>query len=193
MKISPQSEPQSKLTKTSLFLKFLINICFLPITFKENDGTVRFKWMSRKTLVHIFIYGGGYVFCCILVHLVDKDIMEKISEQNVIESLSISSGSITIVAIIFPLVLGAQFHQTDLKMLWAEQLSFPKQGLRGVVRENIYYIKYQKLKNSNHYFVLPLLKEPSSLLSASTSGLILVLRDFSSSITSVCRLLSKYK
>ena len=130
MKISPQQ--QLKSTKTSLFLKFLIKICFLPITFEENDGTIRFKWISIKTLAHMFIYCGGFVFCCIFVHFVDTDMIKRISQQNVIESLSISSGSITVVAIIFPLILGRQFNQTDMSMVWDEKLAFPKQGLRTI-------------------------------------------------------------
>ena len=36
------------------------------------------------------------------------------------------------VAIIFPLILGRQFNQTDMKMVWDKKLAFPKQGLRTI-------------------------------------------------------------
>ena len=125
MKISPQLK--SKNSKTSVFLKFLIRICFLPITFDENEGKIRFKWISLKTLLHVVIYCVSYVLCCFALNFVDKDIVRRIAELNVIEAMSISAGgTISVVAITFPLILGTQLNHMDIKMVWDEQLSFPR-------------------------------------------------------------------
>ena len=131
MKVSP--ELKANPSRTSLFLKFLIKICFLPITFNENERKIRFKWISRKTLSYVVIYGGGYVVCAFCVNFVDTDTLRKISEMNVIETLTLTSqGSITIMAITFPLILGRQLNNIDINMVWDEQLPFPRHGLKTI-------------------------------------------------------------
>ena len=131
MKISPQFMPNH--SKTSVFLKFLIKICFLPITFEENERKIRFKWISRKTLSYVVIYCGGYVLFSFGANIVDTEALRKISEMNVIETLTISAGgSIAMVAITFPLILGRQLNNIDINMIWDEQLPFPRHGLKTI-------------------------------------------------------------
>ena len=130
MKISPQVGRNS--IKTSVFLKFIIKICFLPITLDENAGTIRFKWISKTTLFHLTMNCGLYVLCLIFGNYLDKDSMKQISELNVIERLSMFSGNIFTVALIFPLILGRQLNNFDMKMVWDEKLTFPQQGLRTI-------------------------------------------------------------
>ena len=131
MKVSP--ELKANPSRTSLFLKFLIKICFLPITFEENERVIRFKWISRKTLSYVVIYCGGYVLGFFCANIVDTDALRKISEMNVIETLTISAGgSIAMVAITFPLILGRQLNNIDINMVWDEQLPFPRHGLKTI-------------------------------------------------------------
>ena len=130
MKISPQSKSTS--SKTSVFLKFLIKICFFPITFVENERKIGFKWISRQTFVYVIFYCGGYFVIQSSMFFVDTEMMKRISEMNVIETWAISSSSISILAITFPLILARKLNNMDLRMVWDGSLAFPRHGLKNI-------------------------------------------------------------
>ena len=45
-------------TKTSVFIKFLIRICFLPLNIDEETETLSFKFLSLKSLLYVVLYIG---------------------------------------------------------------------------------------------------------------------------------------
>ena len=139
MKIYPHGHTEfikqahSSPTKTAAFVKFLIKICFLPIAFKKDEGKIRFKFMSRKSLVFFIIYFGSFVIMTIsLKYIVGDDFFEIIKEKNILETLSVGSNSISGVAIIFPLLLARGLDNMDVGWVSSDLLPFPKHGRKTI-------------------------------------------------------------
>ena len=65
MKISSteNKDGRHQITKTALFVRFLVKICFFPISIRK--GLLHFKWISLKTLTYLsFSLGAiGFKFC----------------------------------------------------------------------------------------------------------------------------------
>ena len=123
----------SRPTKTSVFIKFLIKICFLPINLDE--GVIRFKLLSKKTLVHVVIYWGLYLLITSLDMsiLTDDDVMSKIAEQNKLDTFSLLSLWVTNISILFPLFLCRGLNNMEIRMVWTEGLPFPKHGVTTIL------------------------------------------------------------
>ena len=49
---------ETNLTKTSIFLKFLIKICFLPVTIDRETETLTFRFLSIKSFLYVLLYIG---------------------------------------------------------------------------------------------------------------------------------------
>ena len=63
MKISsPENENgrHTHVTKTALFVRFLVKICFFPISVK--NGQIFFSWISLKTFIYLFFSLGAIGF-----------------------------------------------------------------------------------------------------------------------------------
>ena len=125
----------SRPTKTSVFIKFLVKICFLPITLDEAEGVIRFKLISKKTLTHVAIYGGLYLLITSIDAsiLMGEDILPKIAQQNKLDTFSLISLWVTNISIIFPLLLSIGLNKMDIRMVWNERLPFPKHGVTAIV------------------------------------------------------------
>ena len=120
-------------TKTSVFIKIIIRICFLPITI-EDDRRISFKLMSKKTLAFGIIYFGCYfIISFFSIYCLGSEMMTKISEQNKIETFSVFSSSISTVSLIFPLVLAKALDQEYFQNFYDDQLTFPKQGIKTII------------------------------------------------------------
>ena len=133
----------SRPTKTSVFIKFLIKICFLPITLEEAEGVVRFKLLSKKTLAHVLIYWGLYLLMSISLSVLSiGKALSIIAEQNILETFSIAAGNISTVAFIFPLLLSRGLDNMDIRMVWNERLPFPKHGVKAIVSHFLVVIGY---------------------------------------------------
>ena len=90
--------------------------------------------MSRRTLVFLVLYFGSFVFMAISPkYVLGEDFYEMISDENVLETLSVgSTNGICGVAILFPLFLARGLDTTDLRWVSAEQLPFPKHGVKTI-------------------------------------------------------------
>ena len=67
-------------TKTSMFLRLLIKICFVPIY--PKDEKIVFKVLSIKTLLFLLIYGAGFFILEACVILISEIKPEIIIEEN---------------------------------------------------------------------------------------------------------------
>ena len=119
----------SRPTKTSFFIKFLIKICFLPITL--DDGMIRFKLVSKKTMAHVGIYWGLLLIIMTIysAYFMDDTVMSKILEQNGLEIFSIMSGLVANISVLFPILLAKGLNNMDLRLVWKERMPFPKYGV----------------------------------------------------------------
>ena len=123
------SDFNSAPTKTSVFIKFLIKISFLPLTLEENGRKIKFKFISLKTLIYLTIYGGGFILLHIFsIFVFDRDIVEKIFARNKLETFSVFSSSLCSLAIIFPLILSRGLNKLNISLVWDQHLPFPTHG-----------------------------------------------------------------
>ena len=110
---------QSSPTKTSVFVKFLIKISFLPITLNEDQRRIRFQFASLKTLIYLIIYTGGFILLNLSsAFIIDSETLEKISARNKLETFSVFSGGVCSLAIIFPLILSRGLDNLDTRLVW---------------------------------------------------------------------------
>ena len=126
---------KSRQTKTSVFIKFLIKICFLPIT--SDDGVLRFRFLSKKTLAHVVIYWGLFLLLLSVYSsfIMDHTVLSKILEQNSLEIFSIMSGFVCNISILFPLLLSRGLNNMDIGMVWNDRMPFPKHGVSAIVTQ----------------------------------------------------------
>lgn len=63
MKISSSENKEDgshSVTKTALFVRFLVKICFFPISVR--NGMIDFNWISLRTMVYLFFSIGTIGF-----------------------------------------------------------------------------------------------------------------------------------
>ena len=89
-----------KQTKTSLFIKFLIRISFLPLTMDERTETLSFKLISVKTLFYVLLYIGPNVLIYCL--LPTDTIQEFNANQTPLEAASGYLSLISGLCLLFP-------------------------------------------------------------------------------------------
>ena len=128
------SDFNSAPTKTSVFIKFLIKIAFLPLTLEENRRKIQFKFFSLKTLIYLTIYCGGFLLQNLFfLFILDKDTMEKISARNKLETFSVFSCTVCGLAIIFPLLLSRGLNNLNIQLVWDQDLPFPTHGWKTIL------------------------------------------------------------
>ena len=121
-------------TKTSVFIRFLIRVCFLPITLEEKDQRIGFKLISGRGLVYIVIYIGMGLLAMLSLNLVlDRDTLSKITDGNVVETYTIFFSNIFYISYIFPLLLAKGLNKTSVKIGWNERLPFPTHGVKSII------------------------------------------------------------
>ena len=121
-------------TKTSVFIKFLIKVCFLPVKLEKNEQRVVFRLISKRSIAYIVIYMGLGILSFMAYGLIlDPDAKSKISGENVVETYTMFSNNIFFVAFIFPLLLAKSLSMINIKMVWNEQLPFPKHGVKTII------------------------------------------------------------
>ena len=124
-----KSSPPSKI---SAFVQFLVKIRYLPVTVNKEERKIRFRLMSTRTWTHIGLYLVSYTLWSTfyMVYLWDPEAVEKISEKNIIEKISTNSGTASVMALFFPLVLARGLDNVDLEAFWDQQLPFPQHGIK---------------------------------------------------------------
>ena len=121
-------------TKTSVFIKFLIKVCFLPVKFEKNEQRVVFRLISKRSIAYIVIYMGLGILSFMAYGLIlDPDAKSKISGENVVETYTMFSNNLFFVAFIFPLFLAKSLSMIKIKMVLNEQLPFPKHGVKTII------------------------------------------------------------
>ena len=121
-------------TKTSVFIKFLIKVCFLPVKLEKNEQRVVFRLISKRSIAYIVIYMGLGILAFMSMYLfLGPDAFSKISGLNVLEMYSMFSNNIFYMAFIFPLLLAKSLSMINVKMVWNEQLPFPKHGVKTII------------------------------------------------------------
>ena len=121
-------------TKTSVFIKFLIKVCFLPVRLEKNEQRVVFRLISKRSIAYIVIYMGLGILAFMSGYLIlDPDAFSKISNENVVETYAMFSNHILYMAFIFPLLLAKSLSMINIKMVWNEQLPFPKHGVKTII------------------------------------------------------------
>ena len=135
VKIDTSEMKRMTRTKTSVFIRFLIKVCFLPITLEENDQRIGFKLISRRGLAYIVIYiiGLGLMAMLSLNLIVDEDTLSKMADENAVETYSIFFSNIFYISLIFPLLLAKGLNKTSVKIGWNEGLPFPKHGVKSII------------------------------------------------------------
>ena len=84
-----------KQTKTSVFIKVLIKIGFLPISIDKLTDTITFKFLSLKTLVYIVMYIGPNILINVLWFWSPDAISQFNTKQNLLE---VASGWFTMIS-----------------------------------------------------------------------------------------------
>ena len=121
-------------TKTSVFIKFLIKVCFLPVRLEKNEQRVVFRLISKRSIAYVVIYMGLGILAFMSGYLIlDPDAFSKISNENVVETYAMFSNHILYMAFIFPLFLAKSLSMIKIKMVWNEQLPFPKHGVKTII------------------------------------------------------------
>ena len=78
-KIHPLKKGHAPITRTSMFIQFLIRICFIPVHVK-NDKIV-FKMISFKTMVFFITYVGLFITAIILGSLASSNKLIEMMQQ----------------------------------------------------------------------------------------------------------------
>ena len=121
-------------TKTAVFIKFLIKISFLPFSLDDNRKKIRFKFLSRKTLIYLTIYCGGFILLQLFFKFtLDGDTTEKISARNKLETFSVFSPSVCCLAIMFPLILSNGLNNLNIQLVWDRNMPFPTHGGKTII------------------------------------------------------------
>ena len=124
-------------TKLSTFLKFLVKIRFLPVTISEDEGKMRFRFMSRRTLEHIVLYLVSWTLWTTFyfIYLWDEAEVKKLQEAKTtsfIEKFCAHSSGGGGLTALFPLLLARGLDNVHLDAVWDHQISFPKHGLKTI-------------------------------------------------------------
>ena len=129
------TELHSSPTKLSAFIRFLVKICFLPITIEEEERKISFRWKSRKTCTYLVAYVLSYILFTMLIAtiLMNEEVLKKFSEKNIVENLSVFAGSSGGSGLIFPVILARGLDDISLKSVWDKNLSFPKHGVQTII------------------------------------------------------------
>ena len=46
-------------------ISFLIKFCILPLNYDDENDTYSFKWLTSKTIIHILLFVGSLLSCCL--------------------------------------------------------------------------------------------------------------------------------
>ena len=121
-------------TKTSVFIRFLIKVCFLPITLDENEQRIGFRLISWRSLAYVTIYIGlGLLSVVPMNYILDEDSISNWRDGNVVETTTMSLNNILYISLIFPLLLAKGLNNINTKMVLNERLLFPKHGIKNII------------------------------------------------------------
>ena len=121
----------SSQSKMSVFIRFLVKISFLPVKMEEN-GKIRFKLISNRALIYLLFYCGLYILITLISTMFnfDQNFLKKIHQQNILETLSVSSIGVCGFSMMFPLLLARSLNNLDTRLVFHDRLPFPRHGLK---------------------------------------------------------------
>ena len=136
-------------TKTSIVIRFLIKVCFLPITLEENKQRIGFRLISWRSLAYVIIYIGLGTFLLfspglllLLLPAEGRKLMNSTTHEekftqfragNVLEKFTPYFNQLTHISFIFPLILAKGLNNINTKIVWNERLPFPKHGIKSII------------------------------------------------------------
>ena len=128
-------ENNSSPTKTSVLIKFLIKVCFLPISFNKNEERIAFRVISLRCLAYTAIYVGlGILSPLSMRFILNEDTLTKMKDgKNVVQKYTMLSNNIFCVSFIFPLLIAKGLDNINIKIVWNERLPFPKHGIKSII------------------------------------------------------------
>ena len=95
-------------TKTEVFMRTLLKICYLPGILDKEQRTITFKLWSRPTVIHILIYLILYTSLnnINLFMMISIEIIEELwKTQSFVEFASLGTTFITLTSICMPLLI----------------------------------------------------------------------------------------
>ena len=121
-------------SKTSVFIKFLIKICVLPIEIEETGQKISFRFLSKSGLIYLVIYLGlGILMSSFHTYFMDDDLTTQLSQMNSVETYTMFATGILNVSLMFPLLLAKGLNDVNVEMIWDERLPFPKHGVKTIM------------------------------------------------------------
>ena len=108
MKIEPlvsDSRMSAKNTKTLMIVKFLVAICFIPISIR--DQRIKWSFFSWRNIVHIFVYPGYVVAMLISLHIKNSQPFSA-SNENPIELIASYLSNICDLQVLCPLLISSK-------------------------------------------------------------------------------------
>ena len=154
-------------TKTSLFIRFLLKICFIPL--KTRDDVLVFKFFSLKTLMFGILYVGSY-FAFAFVSEQHGDPPEFSDINNFSKIVANISLGVTTFFIAYPLSLAIGMNNLEKDFLLNKRYTWAKGGrnlmIGGIINIIGYFLNYFDVHNlatigvvllSNIFWITPCL------------------------------------
>ena len=107
-------------TRTEMFMRFLLKICYFPGIFDKEKMTITFKLWSRQTVVHVLIY----LFLFTMLYCINtsmlltfEELEELIETKSFVELASLGISLIGLLAICMPLLIFKNFDNMNIDFL----------------------------------------------------------------------------